>query len=217
MWSKLNRVEIGVICVLDDTGRSSAAQAAPRVSGEKRDDMWRSAMTLGLACAAALLALEPVSADGNGRVICTISENGQPASGVVSLQQNDKEITSGSCGKEFSVPAGTYSAALRLDGAFDGPELKQNVVVEAGAVANLSTNFETGSLEIRIVSHGKRAAGMAIIKRGAQQLGTLGSGVVAHLSVGTYRVIVRYRAQEKDLGAVSIATGQRVTLDAAFE
>jgi len=179
--------------------------------------MGRSAMALGLACAGALLALPPVSADGSGRVSCTISENGQAASGVVSLQQNDKEVSTGSCGKEFSVPAGKYSAALRLDGAFDGPELKQNVVVEAGAVSKLTANFETGSLEIRIVSLGKRAAGMAIIKRAGQQLGTLGSGVAAHLSAGTYRVIVRYRTQEKDLGDVTVAPSQRVTLDATFE
>jgi hypothetical protein len=41
--------------------------------------------------------------------------------------------------------------------------------------------------------------------------------VAAHLSAGTYRVIVRYRTQEKDLGDVHVEGGKRVTLDAAFE
>jgi hypothetical protein len=179
--------------------------------------MWRSAMGFGLACACLSLALAPAAADGSGRVSCSITENGQPASGVVSLQRNDQEISSASCGKEFGVAPGTYTAALRLDGAFDGPERKQTIVVEAGAASKLTANFETGTLEIRIANLGKRAAGMAIIKRAGQQLGTLGSGVAAHLSVGTYRVIVRYRSQEKDLGDVNIAPGQHVTLDAAFE
>jgi hypothetical protein len=159
----------------------------------------------------------PVAADGSGRVSCAISENGQPASGVVSIQRDGAEVSTGSCGKEFNVPPGTYTASLRLDGALDGPEQKQTVVVEAGALSKLKADFATGTLEVRIVSLGKRAAGIAIIKRGGQQLGTLGSGVAAHVTAGTYRVIVRYRTQEKDLGDVTIASGQRVTLDAAFE
>jgi hypothetical protein len=158
-----------------------------------------------------------VAADGNGRVSCDILENGQPASGVVSLQRDGHEVASGTCGKEFSVAAGSYTAALRLDGALDGPEHRQPLNIEAGAVAKLNTDFATGTLEVRIASLGKRAAGMAIIKRGGQQLGTLGSGVAAHLSAGTYRVIVRYRTQEKDLGDVHVEGGKRVTLDAAFE
>jgi hypothetical protein len=156
-------------------------------------------------------------ADGNGRVSCDILENGQPASGVVSLQRDGHEVASGACGKEFSVAAGSYTAALRLDGALDGPEQRQALNVEAGAVAKLNADFATGTLEVRIASLGKRAAGMAIIKRAGQQLGTLGSGVAAHLSAGTYHVFVRYRTQEKDLGDVRVEGGKRVTLDAAFE
>jgi hypothetical protein len=172
------------------------------------------ACVVGVVCA---LAHAVAGADASGRVSCEILENGVPASGVVSLQQGDREVANATCGKEFSVPAGDYTAALRLDGAFDGPERRQPLHVEAGALAKLSADFATGTLEVRIASLGKRAAGMAIIKRGGQQLGTLGSGVSAHLSAGTYHVIVRYRAQEKDLGDVNIAGGKHVTLDAAFE
>jgi hypothetical protein len=58
---------------------------------------------------------------------------------------------------------------------------------------------------------------MAVIKRNGQQLGTLGSGVAAHVSTGTYRILVRYRSQEKDLGEVTITAGQRASLSAEFE
>jgi hypothetical protein len=165
-----------------------------------------------------LLLTAPAASQGVGRVSCMISENGQRASGVVSIQHDDEELSNVACGgKEFSVPAGTYTAALRLDGALDGPEQKQTLVVVAGTTAKLSADFATGTLQVHVTSQGKRAAGIAIIKRAGRQLGTLGSGVPAHLSAGTYRVFVRYRTQEKDLGDVAIVGGQRVTLDAHFE
>jgi hypothetical protein len=156
-------------------------------------------------------------AEPGGRVACTITENGQPASGVISIQQDGKEIATGSCGRDLAVPVGNFVAALRLDGAFDGPEKRQNIDVKPGAPQKLSADFSTGVLEVRIASGGRRAAGMAVIKRNGQQLGTLGSGVTAHVSAGTYRILVRYRSHEKDLGDVTISSGQRLSLDAAFE
>jgi hypothetical protein len=156
-------------------------------------------------------------ADSAGRIACEITENGQPASGVVSVQQDGKEVATGGCGREFNMPEGSYTAALRLDGALDGPEQRQPLVVRPGTLTKLSADFATGTLEVRVASAGRRAAGMSIIKRNGQQLATLGSGVAAHLSAGTYRVIVRYRMHEKDLGSVIITAGQRIALDAAFE
>lgn len=156
-------------------------------------------------------------AEAFGKVICSITENGQPASGVISVQKEGKEIATTSCGRELAVPAGKYVAALRLDGTFDGPEQRQNIEVKPGAPQKLSADFATGILEVRITSAGRRAAGMAVIKRSGQQLGTLGSGVTAHVSAGTYRILVRYRQQEKDLGDVTITSGQRISLAAAFE
>ena len=166
---------------------------------------------------ALLLVAAPVLAEPTGRVACTITENGQPASGVISIQKDGNEIATTSCGRELAVPVGHYVAALRLDGAFDGPEQRLNVEVKAGALQKLSGDFATGVLEVRISSGGRRAAGMAVIKRNGQQLGTLGSGVGAHVSAGKYRILVRYRSQEKDLGEVTIAGGQRLSLDADFE
>jgi hypothetical protein len=166
---------------------------------------------------AVLLMASPVLAEPTGRVICSIAENGQPASGVISVQKDGNEIATTSCGRELAVPVGSYVAALRLDGAFDGPEQRQNIEIKPGASQKLSADFATGVLEVRITSGGHRAAGMAVIKRNAQQLGTLGSGVSAHLSAGKYRILVRYRNQEKDLGDMTIASGQRLSLDANFE
>jgi hypothetical protein len=158
-----------------------------------------------------------VMAEATGKVVCNISENGQPASGVISVQKDGNEIATGSCGRELAVPAGNYIAALRLDGAFDGPEQRQNIEIKAGGTQKVNADFATAVLEVRITSGGRRAAGMAVIKRKGQQLGTLGSGVNAHVSAGTYRILVRYRGQEKDLGDVTLSSGQRLSLDAAFE
>jgi len=179
--------------------------------------MSRSALAFGCLSALWLGAGASLHADSSGKVTCEITENGETATGVISVQRDGKEIATISCGRELSVPAGDYVAALRLDGAFDGPEQRQNIQVKPGAPLKLKANFATAVLEVRIASSGRRAAGMAVIKRGGQQLGTLGSGVQAHVSVGTYRVLVRYRAQEKDLGDITLTAGQHLTLDASFE
>lgn len=172
-----------------------------------------------LVFAAGVLALSAPAAlaEPNGKVLCEITENGLAASGVVSVQAAGKEVATGSCGRELSLAPGDYTAALRLDGALDGPEQRQPLSVKPGELLRPHADFATGTIEVRIASHGRRAAGMAIIKRKGQQLGTLGSGVAAHLSSGQYHIFVRYRAQEKDLGDVTLAPGQQVVLDAAFE
>ncbi|MEY4579874.1 MAG: hypothetical protein RL701_4577 [Pseudomonadota bacterium] len=175
-------------------------------------------------CMSALLAgwvgnqASPVRADLQARVLCEITENGATATGVVSILKDEKEIASASCGRELLVPAGDYVASLRLDGALDGPERRQPVSLKAGSpVLKLSADFSTATLEVKIASSGRRAAGMAIIKRDGQQLGTLGSGVAAHLSAGTYHIYVRYRSQEKDLGVLTLASKEQRTLEAVFE
>jgi hypothetical protein len=172
---------------------------------------------LHFALAVSALGPAPTRAESAGKVVCGITENGQPASGVISVQKDGNEIATTSCGRELSVPVGNYVAALRLDGTFDGPEQRQNLEIKAGATQKLNADFATGILEVRISSGGRRAAGMAVIKRNGQQLGTLGSGVSAHVSAGNYRILVRYRAQEKDLGDVTISSGQRLSLEASFE
>jgi hypothetical protein len=154
---------------------------------------------------------------GRARVTCEITENGESASGTVSLQRDGQEVVAGGCGKELTLDAGSYTALIRLDGALDGPSQQKSVSVATNGKASVKADFATGTLEIRIASQGKRAAGMAIIKKNGAQIGTLGSGVAAHLSAGTYQVVARYRAQEKSLGDVTVGPGQRLALDASFE
>jgi hypothetical protein len=151
------------------------------------------------------------------KVTCEISENGESASGTISIQRNGQEVVAGTCGKELSVEAGSYTALIRLDGALDGPSQTKALTLQPNGKLSVKTDFATGTLEIRIASAGKRAAGMAIIKKNGTQIGTLGSGVAAHLSAGVYQVVARYRSQEKSLGDVTVAPGQRAALDVSFD
>lgn len=151
------------------------------------------------------------------KVTCEITENGESGSGTISIQRDGQEVASGTCGKELSVDPGNYTATLRLDGALDGPSQQKPLSLQPNGKLNIKVDFATGTLEVRIASQGKRAAGMAIIKKNGVQIGTLGSGVAAHLSAGAYQVVARYRTQEKSLGDVVVESGKRLTLDASFE
>ncbi|HEY2732358.1 MAG TPA: hypothetical protein VGI70_00155, partial [Polyangiales bacterium] len=98
---------------------------------------------LSSMCAIALVwaSAGTVAAEGVGRIWCDVTENGQSASGVVSLQQKGREVASAACGKEFSAPIGSYVAAVRLDGALDGPEQRQSVVIDANGLTKLQADF----------------------------------------------------------------------------
>ena len=154
---------------------------------------------------------------GSGRVNCEILENGEAGSGTLEILDGDKQVFSGSCGQDIAIAPGSYTAVLALDGALDGPQSTQSLVVEAGKPASVRADFPTGILEVRIQSKGRPAAGMAIIRRDGRQIGTLGSGVAAHVSAGTYQVEARHRKQKKPFDNVKIRKGERVVLNAAFE
>jgi hypothetical protein len=179
--------------------------------------MPRSRTARRLAPWALLLWCLPVLAADDAKLACEILENGSPASGTVALLQGTAEVAHGVCGKPIAVPPGLYTAVLSLDGVLDGPELRQEVTIAAGKTTKLGNDFETGLLEIKIQREGHDTAGMAVIRKGDRQIGTLGSGVAAHLSVGAYQVVARYRAQQKNFDNVVIAKGQRTRLDAVFE
>jgi hypothetical protein len=57
---------------------------------------------------------------------------------------------------------------------------------------------------------------MAIIRKDGKQIGTLGSGVPAHVSAGTYEIVVRHRSEQKSFDAVVIARGEHKTLEVSF-
>lgn len=156
------------------------------------------------------------SAAADAAVSCEILENGAAASGTMLVLDGDREVGQTSCGKSLSLPPGSYTAVLQLDGAIDGPEQRVPLTVGKDAPKPVKADFATGTLEVKITSESKAAAGMAIIRKDGKQIGTLGSGVPAHLSAGTYEIVVRHRAESKTLPSVVIAKGDKKTLDVSF-
>jgi hypothetical protein len=173
------------------------------------------AVLLGCFLLSGPAASQPAS---TGKLECKVSENGGPASGTVALVgEGGKEAYRGNCNQAASVPAGSYTAVIGLDGVLDGPERRVEVTVKAGQTSAVSADFATGIIEVQIESKGRQAAGMAVISLGGKQIGTLGSGVSAHLSAGTYQVVARYRTQKKEFGKVTIEAGKKEVLKASFE
>lgn len=173
--------------------------------------------TLWLLGLPALPAVTSAQDAKDGKVLCDVTENGQAATGTLTVLSGETEVASGPCGKPLAVAAGEYTALVELDGALDGPKQRQPLSVQAGKLAALKAEFATGLLEVRIKSQGRDTAGMAVIRKDGAQIGTLGSGVAAHLSAGRYEVVARYRSQQKAFAEVIIAAGQRTVLDATFE
>lgn len=164
---------------------------------------------------ALVLGVPAALANGGGKVTCEITENGRPATGTIVLMAGSAELGDGTCGKPVVVPAEADTAVLRLDGALDGPELRTPLTGARPAV--LRADFATGLLEVRIQSQGRDTAGIAVIRRAGKQIGTLGSGVTAHLSAGSYEVIARYRSQERRFDKVAIQPDQRTALNVSFD
>jgi len=198
--------------------RRVARRVANRDDRYNRVPMRKPTARLGLCCA--LLCIGDPSAQAHApqaQVTCSLTENGQAATGVISILKSESEIAAGACGHTLSIPPGEYAATLRLDGALDSPEQHQPLHAKANSLHTLKADFATSTLEVRVTSAGRRAAGIAIIRRDERQLATLGSGVSAHLSAGTYSVVVRYRSQERDLGEITLKAGQKCVLEATFE
>lgn len=172
-----------------------------------------------LSLAIALFTAAPSAlAAAPGRVTCTVTENGNAAQGMIRVEKDGAEVAKGACdGQAVTVPAGTYQVRLQLDGVLDGPEQRQELTVKAGEAIGAQADFATGTLEVRIERKGRRAAGMAIIRRDGKQVGTLGGGVAAHLSAGTYEVVVRYRDAEQRFASVTVEAGKPAVLEATFE
>lgn len=175
----------------------------------------RALIALPLALLAETTALAAAS---DGKVTCEILENGKSASGTIQVLHDGRELASGGCGKPLAVPEGDHEAVLGLDGALDAPQQRQPLHVAGGdKPAKLVADFATGELEVHITSQGRDSAGMAVIRKNDKQIGTLGSGVAAHLSTGTYAIVARYRSQEQRFDTVQITKGQRTVLNATFE
>ena len=170
-----------------------------------------------LIAVSTLLVASSVQAAANGHVRCQVTENGKAAQGTLLLSQDGHEVARAACGSDaLSVPAGEYVASIQLDGALDSPEARKPVTVNAGQTAQVSNDFATGTLEVRIQNDGRRAAGMAQILRNGGKVGTLGSGVSGHLSAGTYEVVARYRDNEQRVANVVVKAGENRVVNVAF-
>ena len=150
-----------------------------------------------------------------GEIRCAVTENGSPARGTIVVERGGREVGGGSCGPTLSVPVGKFKVTVRLDGTLDNPSKSLNTEVTAGKTTPVSVDFQTGVLEVRIEAKGQRGTGMVTVNRGSTRIGTLGSGVAAHLSVGSYEVVVRLGGQERRY-SVDLRPGQRRLVRAQF-
>ena len=171
---------------------------------------------IGPIIAAAALWWAPAGAAAqSGEIRCSVTTNGAPASGTIVVERDGREAAGGSCGTVISVPAGKWSATVRLDGALDNPSKKVAVTVTAGKATPVRVDFKTGVLEVRIEAKGGSGTGMVTVNRGSKRIGTLGAGVAAQLSAGNYEVVVRYGGQERRY-TVDLRPGQRRLVRAQF-
>jgi hypothetical protein len=151
----------------------------------------------------------------SGEIRCSVTENGAPARGTIVVEQNGREVGGGSCGAAFSVPAGKCKVTVRLDGTLDNPSKSVGVEVAPAKTTPVSVDFQTGVLEVRIEAKGQRGTGIVTVSRGGQRIGTLGSGVAAHLSTGSYEVTVRLGGEERRY-SIDLRPGQRRLVRAQF-
>lgn len=165
--------------------------------------------------AALCLAGPEAAAAEPGQIRCSITENGTPSRGTIVVAQNGREVAGGSCGAAVSVPAGKFKVTVRLDGVLDNPSKTLDVEVQAAKSTPVAVDFQTGVLEVRIEAKGERGIAMVVVNRGSKRIGTLGSGVAARLSAGSYEVVVRLGGQERRY-PVDLRPGQRRILRAQF-
>jgi hypothetical protein len=150
-----------------------------------------------------------------GQIRCTVTENGNPASGTVEIEKDGLRVASGSCGRSHAVPAGPCKVTVRLDGALDNPAKTVTVRAEADKTVPVTVDFATAVLEVRIDAKGGRGTGLVAVEKAGRRIGTIGSGVPARLSVGAYEVVVRLGGNEKRY-AVELKPGQRRLVRAEF-
>jgi hypothetical protein len=150
-----------------------------------------------------------------GQIECKITDNGSPGRGTIVVEQNGRKVAAGSCSGPLSVPAGKYDATVRLEGVIDNPAKTLPVEVLAGKTAAVVAGFETASVEVRIEAKGQRGTAIVAVNRGAKRIGTLGAGVAARLSAGSYEIVVRLGGQERRY-AVDLRPGQRRVVRAQF-
>ena len=90
-----------------------------------------------------------------------------------------------------------------------------DTTVAEGKTSTVSVDFKTAVLEVRIEAKGQGGTGMVTVKKEGRRIGTLGSGVAARLSAGSYEIIVRLGGREQR-HQVELRPGQRRLVRAQF-
>ncbi len=150
-----------------------------------------------------------------GQIECSVTENGSPARGTIVVEQDGRKVAAGSCSAPVSAPPGKYDATVRLEGVLDNPAKTVRVEVFEGKTAPVAVRFETASVEVRIETKGQRGTAIIAVNREGKRVGTLGAGVAAHLSAGSYEIVVRLGGQERRY-IVDLRPGQRRVVRAQF-
>lgn len=216
MRTRLTTIVTAVLLLASASASAQLAAARPTVqltSPVRTTSVGALPTSLTLGSSAPTTA--PAPAPRPGRVVCEVTENGAPAPASIALYSNGRSVATGSCASALELPAGTYDAVVTLESALDRPSRTVRVTVPEGGLAAARASFETAILEVRFTAGGLPAHGLAIVERDGVTVGTLGSGVSARLSAGTYTIVARYRTAERRF-VVTLAPEQRRALRADF-
>ena len=137
------------------------------------------------------------SAPRNGTLRCAVDENGVSAPASIEVRQGTRVVASASCANAITLPAGSYTAIVTLETAIDRPTRTLSVSVPGDAEAIARASFATAILEVRFTAGGNSTSGIAIVRQGGRDIGTLGSGVPVRISAGTYDLTLRYRSTDR--------------------
>ena len=163
-----------------------------------------------------------------GRIAVSIKQNEAVASGSFEVHRlanpssgaAGETVASGRSGNPVQVAPGKYDVVVRLDGAIDRPERwLRGVQVLSGRTVSLEQAFQTSILEVRVTARGRRAAATIYVRRAGEssEVATLGAGVRAVISSGTYDIVVRHRREERTFPSTALIPGRARTLTATFQ
>lgn len=153
-------------------------------------------------------------AEGETTLRCTIVENGHAGRGryrVYADAAHTELLAAAECYEELVVPSGALHVEVELSEAVGAPARSFALETKPLDTVELAAEFETGLLSVQLLQSGEETPGMAIIRQDGAQLGTIATGMVWSLEVGTYEVEVwDWRSGERRTFAdVAIVRGER--------
>src|SRR5262245_15221463 len=96
----------------------------------------------------------------SGRLRCSVTENGRPATGSFVARQNGTVVEQGSC-SAANLAVGDYTVEVQLDGAVDQPRKSFPISITKGGSESVTADFQTATLEVVIEVDGRRRSGLA--------------------------------------------------------